>query len=134
MNTEKTYADTVPAIPANDNIPQPAIRHTGATRPVITVDVPLYEQYLAESDLTEEEKHEFLQTSWKFICEFVMLGYGVHPLQQVENGRGCSSGGGSLLTLDMLDLEDHQITEKFKDAAKTQKSRRSEEFKHGTSL
>ena len=132
MNTEKTYADTVPEFPANDNIPQLAIRQ--ATRPVITVDVPLYEQYLAESDLTEVEKHEFLQTSWKIICEFVMLGYGVHPLQQVENGRGCSSGDGSLLTLDMLDLEDHQITEKFKDAAKTAKCRRSEESKHGISL
>jgi len=105
MNPEKTYADAVPAIPANDNIPQLAIRHTGATRPVITVDVSLYEQYLAENDLTEEEKHEFLQTVWKIVCEFVMYGYGVHPLQQVENGCGRSSGSddqGSFLTLDML--------------------------------
>lgn len=134
MNTEKTYADTVPAIPANDNTPQPAIHHTGAGRPALTLDVSLYEHYLAESDLTDEEKHEFLQTLWNIICEFVMLGYGVHPLQQVENGRGCSSGNGSFLTLDMLELEDHQITDKFKDAAKTEKSRRKEESKHGISL
>lgn len=134
MNAEKNYADTAPSIPANDNIPQSVIQHVGATRPIITVDVPLYEQYLAESDLTEDEKHEFLQTSWNIICEFVMLGYGVHPLQQIENDRGRSSVNDSFLTLDMLELEDHQITEKFKDAAKTERAAGNKESKHGTRL
>lgn len=137
MNPEKTHADAVPEFPANDNIPQYAILHTGAARPIITVDVPLYEQYLADSDLTEEEKHEFLQTSWNIIFEFVMLGFGVHPLQQVKNDCGDSSGNdtqASFLTLDMLELEDHQVTEKFKDAAKLEKCRREKESNHGTSL
>lgn len=137
MNAEKIYADTVPEFPANDNTPQPFIRHMGATRPVITVDVSLYEQYLAECDLTEEEKHDFLQTVWKIFCEFIMYGYGVHPLQQVENGCGRTSGNddhGSFLTLDMLELEDHQVTEKFKDVAEPKKSRRKKESQYGTSL
>lgn len=137
MNPEKTHADAVPEFPANDNIPQYAIRHTGAAHPVITVDVPLYEQYLADSDLTEEEKHDFLQTVWKIFCEFIMYGYGVHPLQQVENGCGRTSGNddhSSFLTLDMLELEDHQVTEKFRDVAEPKKSRRKKESPYGTSL
>lgn len=78
-------------------------------RPALTLDVALYEQYLAECDLTEEEKHEFLQTLWKIVCEFVMLGFGVHPLQQVGNDCGHSFGNSdqcSFLTPDMLELRE----------------------------
>ena len=50
--------------------------------PTFTLDVEKYERYLEESDLTDEQKKEFLQTLWIIICEFVSLGFGVHPLQQ----------------------------------------------------
>ena len=50
--------------------------------PTFTLDVEKYEHYLEESNLTDKQKEEFLQTLWIIICEFVSLGFGVHPLQQ----------------------------------------------------
>lgn len=52
---------------------------------VLTLDVALYEQYLAESGLTEEQKREFLETLWTIIVGFVDLGFGIHPVQQAQD-------------------------------------------------
>ena len=68
------------------------------TKPAITVDVKKYEHYLENSGLTQEQKEEYLQTLWNIIVEFVSLGWGVHPLQQLENGCGESSKNISLDT------------------------------------
>ena len=61
----------------------------------ITVDYDLYARYLEDADLTEEQKREFLQALWTIICEFVALGFGVHPLQQAQSpcGKQPESGG-----------------------------------------
>ena len=56
--------------------------------PVITVDYEKYEHFLEDSDLSEEQKREFLQTLWEVICTFVSLGFGVHPVQQAQNACG----------------------------------------------
>jgi LAS superfamily LD-carboxypeptidase LdcB len=50
----------------------------------VTLDHALYERYLDESDLSEEQKQEFLQTLWNIIVSFVDLGFEVHPLQQAQ--------------------------------------------------
>jgi hypothetical protein len=65
---------------------QHTTRETGP--PVITVDYERYAHFLENSDLTEEQKREFLQTIWNIIVEFVSLGFGVHPLQQAQNACG----------------------------------------------
>ena len=67
MNTDKAIQEEY------DNKPSP---------PVIKIDYAVYEQYLVDSDLTEEEKRAFLDTLWNIIVTFVDLGFGVHPLQQ----------------------------------------------------
>lgn len=88
--------------------------------PVIMVDYEKYEQYLETADLTEQQKQEYLQMLWSVICEFVSLGFGVHPLQQVESDCGQSSENGAqstFITLDMLNYEHNQTREKFKDVA-----------------
>ena len=54
-------------------------------RPVITLDVALYESYLADSSMTADEKHAYLEALWSIIVSCVSLGFGVHPLQQVED-------------------------------------------------
>jgi len=59
-------------------VPTPA----AAKPPVLTLDVALYEQYLVESDLTEDQKREFLEALWSIIVGFVDLGFGIHPVQQ----------------------------------------------------
>jgi hypothetical protein len=51
--------------------------------PTLSIDVDLYQHYLDNSDLTDAQKQELLQTLWNIICEFVRLGYGVHPLQKI---------------------------------------------------
>ena len=84
----------------------------------VFVDYEFYSEYLEGSDLTEEQKHEFLQLLWNIICEFVSLGWGVHPLQQALVAKeGCGkrrdsadesavSGGNALQWLDSDFVED----------------------------
>ena len=55
---------------------------------MITVDYEKYAHFLDDSELTEQQKQEFLQTLWNIIVEFVSLGFDVHPLQQAKNACG----------------------------------------------
>ena len=61
-------------------------------RPSLTIDYALYEKYLAESDWSESEKREFITTLWSIIVNFVDLGFGVHPLQQVDGQQADEQG------------------------------------------
>jgi hypothetical protein len=54
-----------------------------SVKPTMTVDVERYQAYLDGSNMSETEKEEFLQALWKIIVNFVELGFGVHPLQEV---------------------------------------------------
>jgi len=72
------------------------------TKPTLTLDVDLYQRYLDESDLTDAQKKELLETLWSIICEFVRLGYGVHPLQQILP----ETGGKAAQTSTALPLPD----------------------------
>ena len=63
-------------------------RKAGDKSPALTIDYALYEQYLDDSDLTDAQKREFLETLWNIIVSFVDLGFGVHPLQQAASD-GC---------------------------------------------
>jgi len=59
------------------------VRQATADKPKsLTIDYQLYEQYLADSELSDEQKREFLNTLWQIVVGFVDLGFGVHPLQQ----------------------------------------------------
>lgn len=50
--------------------------------PTLRIDWDLYGAYLENSDLTEAEQREFIQTLWTIVVSFVDLGLGIHPLQQ----------------------------------------------------
>ena len=62
----------------------------GNKSPALTIDYALYEQYLDDSDLSEAQKREFIETLWNIIVSFVDLGFGVHPLQQAATD-GCGA-------------------------------------------
>lgn len=62
---------------------------SASARPTLTIDVERYQQYLDGSDLTPEQKEEFLKAAWSIVVTFVELGYGVHPLQEA-----CGKGAG----------------------------------------
>ncbi len=48
----------------------------------INIDYACYKYYLENSELSDAQKREFLDTLWSIIVGFVDLGFGVHPLQQ----------------------------------------------------
>lgn len=50
--------------------------------PSLSVDWELYADSLEDSDLTDDQKKEFIETLWNLVVAFVDLGFGVHPLQQ----------------------------------------------------
>jgi hypothetical protein len=50
--------------------------------PTLTIDWERYGKYLDESDLSDTEKREFLETLWAIVVSAVDLGFGVHPVQQ----------------------------------------------------
>ena len=80
---------------------------TSAKR-VITVDVEKYQHFLDGSDMTDAQKEEYLQTLWSIIMNFVELGFGVHPLQEVC-GQIAENGGESAdPDSDALKSEEHE--------------------------
>ena len=98
-------------------------------RPVVTVDYELYEHYLGDSDLTEEQKREFLQHLWNLICEFVSLGWGVHPVQQALAAKeGCGKQPETFLesagaSLDAVHCLDKKFIEQFTTATDPKEGR-----------
>lgn len=69
----------------------PAISETftSSAQRVVTVDVTKYDQYLRDSDMSPEQKEEFLRAMLSIVLTFVELGFGVHPLQQVGEPEPC---------------------------------------------
>jgi len=54
----------------------------------VNVDFAAYLPYLENEDISEEEKRAFLQALWGIITDFVALGFGVHPVQHIEDACG----------------------------------------------
>lgn len=88
------------------------------TPPSLTIDWELYASYLDESDLTDDQKKEFIETLWSIVVAFVDLGFGVHPIQQA-----CEQNDDSriFLTDDLLqslkDIPNNQSHNHADDAA-----------------
>ena len=47
----------------------------------LTFDVTRYDKYLADCDLTKEQKQKFLETLWNIIVSFVDIGFGIDATQ-----------------------------------------------------
>ena len=56
---------------------------------VLTVDVERYQSYLDGMNVSDERKEEFLRAMLSIVMTFVELGFGVHPVQQVEGRKPC---------------------------------------------
>ena len=50
--------------------------------PALTIDWDLYGAYLENSDLSEAQQRDFIETLWSIVVSFVDLGFGIHPIQQ----------------------------------------------------
>lgn len=50
-------------------------------RKQLEIDVERYQSYLDSSEISAEQKADFLKALWTVIVAFVDLGYGIHPVQ-----------------------------------------------------
>lgn len=67
--------------------------------PALEIDYELYMKMLEDSEWTDDQKREFIETMWSIIVSFVDLGFGIHPVQQalgdceqIEDRSGVSVG------------------------------------------
>ena len=70
--------------PTGIDRPGEAASDRRAVRPTLTVDWETCGKMLEESDITEDQKREFIETLWSIVENFVDLGFGIHPLQQAS--------------------------------------------------
>lgn len=92
----------------------------GTGRRALEIDWKRYEAYLAEADLSEAEKRQFLEALWSIVVAFVDLGFEVHPVQ-IACGQVAEGGSSApLLMADVIDLESSSPTRPFeKDARRS---------------
>jgi hypothetical protein len=64
---------------------------TGRSLPALQFDSDGYLQYVQDHDLNEEQAIELLGAIWLVVVNFVDLGFGLHPVQQVHDVRNCET-------------------------------------------
>lgn len=67
--------------------PQEGSNISKKAAPAVSVDWELYAHALEDSDLTDDEKREFIDTLWYIIRQFVDLGFGIESTQQAIAAR-----------------------------------------------
>jgi hypothetical protein len=78
-NPDRTSAAQSPLLPSRAEIEG----RSGA--PALSFDAEAYRHFLADCDWTDEQKDEFTEALWQIVLNFVDLGFGLHPAQQVGN-------------------------------------------------
>lgn len=102
------------------NLVRPTRRDGEHTGLAVTVDYEKYLHFLEDADISDQDKREFLQTLWGIICEFVSLGFGVHPVQQAQKPCGKReeiSAKPSLTAPNGVELRGKAIAKSIDDAA-----------------
>jgi hypothetical protein len=97
------------------NVP-PRLDTSGNGPPALSVDIEEFTRFLDETGWSEEEKAEYVTLVWNIVCEFVALGWGVHPLQQAEKTCGELSDSGAdpaSAASEMVDCSYGNLIEKF---------------------
>lgn len=64
-----------------------AISRSPAVGNALHFDVELYRHYFEDSGLTELQQREMLEALWILVVGFVDMGFGIHPVQHVLDGR-----------------------------------------------
>ena len=74
-------------------------RVEGKQPPSLVIDNDAWQEFMDACDAPEHVKEEFICTLWALICEFIEIGYGIHPLQSLSH----MSGDDVLLSPAILD-------------------------------
>lgn len=71
--------------------PQDPIHERDPTKPKLAIqfDAQEFTHFLDETDLTEEQKLEYIQTIWSIVLQFIDMGFGLHPLQTALGQQAC---------------------------------------------
>ena len=56
-------------------------------RPVLKIDWHLYEEYLVDADIPDDQKKALIEALWSIMVSFVDLGFGLAPEQQALADR-----------------------------------------------
>lgn len=56
--------------------------------PGVAFDVNEFTHFLSETDWSEAEKIEYATLVWEIVCEFVAMGFALHPLQLAQESSG----------------------------------------------
>lgn len=85
-------------------MPRPENTEDNSAPPKLTIDWDLYQDFLEDTDLTDDQKREFIETLWSIMVSFVDLGFGIHPLQQAcgQMDEMCTADSSSV-----IESEDH---------------------------
>ena len=51
-------------------------------------DAAEFAHFLHETGWSDDQKAEYVTLIWNVVCEFVALGWNVHPVQQARNACG----------------------------------------------
>ena len=51
-------------------------------------DAAEFAHFLHETGWSDEQKAEYVTEIWNIMCQFVALGWGVHPVQQAQDTCG----------------------------------------------
>ncbi|MBU2527619.1 MAG: hypothetical protein KKC03_13560 [Bacteroidetes bacterium] len=73
---------------------------------VVEIDVMRYQHLLDDPDLTDEQKRAFLEALWSIVIDFVDLGFGVHPMQEVTDSFNVLAKNDGAEDPDMLECKD----------------------------
>lgn len=73
--------------------PDTECQDTQPNYPTLTIDWDLYGEYLEESDLSDDEKRELIQTVWNIVVSFVDLGFGIESVQCAEQDKQINAKG-----------------------------------------
>lgn len=82
----------------------------------LTIDVARYQEYLDGSDLTPEQKEDFLRAVWSVVVTFVELGFGVHPLQEISGKDGETGDQHPKAAFDQVKSKDQRIHRNDRDS------------------
>lgn len=69
---------------ADDNDNTKEVRRT---YPALTFDPSEFVSHLEGCDLNEAEQTELLNILWQIVVQFVDLGFGIHPVQQIVDKK-----------------------------------------------
>tara|TARA_R100000789_G_scaffold17692_1_gene20711 strand:- start:100 stop:465 length:366 start_codon:yes stop_codon:yes gene_type:complete len=96
------------------NHSKPTVESAGP--PAIGFDAAEFFHFVEETGWSDEQKAEYITLVWNIVCEFVAMGWGVHPIQQAQetcgqSDKNCDLGPNG--ESDVIDSSHGELIEEF---------------------